>query len=277
MIEDGPLLELEPRDLRLLEAKGLGDLDTDDSGLVRRALGRIGGAVSGLFGKVRSRATRGAERRLSQIQKTFVRELLDLASRHERGTLRTDRFLVQARNKLRSASSEAFYLGVGSSGLGVLTKVKQWRVSKANKAWLEGAIQEELGHFDKLLGQVRQGKVRGALKQRAQAYADAFRHLYYAGRIVASPMGTAIDWIAVQDRNTCAGCAHLAKSSPYTRDTLPTTPRAGITPCHSNCRCRLVMRQVSSDVLQKIQQKHKRGKDWQLRKLEALKQGRRIP
>ena len=107
------------------------------------------------------------------------------------------------------------------------------------------------------------------IRRRMMAYADTLKHVYYAGRVKGTPKGMVIDWISPLDRHTCKGCRYMAEHSPWTRDSIPTTPRAGDTRCLSNCRCRLVMREVTPEVYAQLARRTK-PKTWYHRILARL-------
>ncbi len=108
------------------------------------------------------------------------------------------------------------------------------------------------------------------IRRRMTAYADTLKHAYYAGRVKGTPKGMVIDWISPLDRHTCKGCRYMSEHSPWTRDSLPTTPRAGDTRCLSNCRCRLVMREVKREAYAALD-KRKRPKRWYSTILDRLR------
>lgn len=286
---DGPLIFIDEDDIPTLqsylltEAKGLHTLDTEKSGIIQKALSKIvraGQKVAGWLGskfkKGRKAATSAANRRLKKIQKDFKSDAKEIVKRYlnakDAGNKPSyKRFRKTLRNKLRKAHTEAFYLGLASSGQKTFTTTRKLQVSKAHREWLETAIKEELAYFQKLLDGIKSGKVsKKRAESRLDNYTAAMRHVYYTGRTLGTPDGMAVDWVTAQDRKVCQSCSFLAKHSPYTKHTLPTTPRAGMTRCLANCRCRLVMREVSPETYKKIQNKH-RSKQWYHRRLQALK------
>ncbi len=79
-------------------------------------------------------------------------------------------------------------------------------------------------------------KGRMPFGQRAGLYANGIEGAFNAGAVDAGVEGELIYWrLGVADH--CPVCPLLASSSPYTRATLPTVPRAGSTPCQNQCRC----------------------------------------
>lgn len=73
---------------------------------------------------------------------------------------------------------------------------------------------------------------------RSAMYGLAIEGGYNRGAVDASPPGQLI-WWRLGDARHCVDCPILAANSPYTAETLPTTPRAGSTTCWTNCKCHL--------------------------------------
>lgn len=67
--------------------------------------------------------------------------------------------------------------------------------------------------------------------RRSAAYADATEAAYQVAGGVGAPDGGLIWWRLGEVVNHCAECPIIAANSPYTRESLPTVPRAGATPC----------------------------------------------
>jgi hypothetical protein len=285
-VVDEFILELTEEDVLameqhvLTESKGLFNVDPTKSSLTQKALGGlwgIGRAVAGGIGKVFKRVRQVSTRRtLNQLDK-LTKEFTDDATRQIRQfynrKLAGMRMRKSLRNHLMKASRNAFELGVKSAGTG--GTLGQFRLTREQKRWLDDAVKSELGYFDNFINRVLSRSASEAeVRRRVGAYAAALKPLYYSGRMGTSPSNMAIDWVTALDRRVCGGCRFLQTQSPYTRMTLPTVPRAGDTPCLANCRCRLVMRPVKSEVLLQIQRKHK-SKEWYKRQLFGIKKGRR--
>lgn len=201
-------------------------------------------------------------------------------------TITRTRWMEWVKHLLRTAYHEAFEIGYQSSGAGSL----RTGVAKVDQQWVRSAIQHEMRYFNRFLSQIESSRrspeelpqspipikrksPEEVIAARMGAYVDTLRHVYYAGRVMGTPTGMVIDWISPLDRETCRGCRFLSEHSPYTKRTLPTTPRAGDTICLSNCRCRLVIRDVGKGEFESVEKRH-RSKDWYRRKLARLKAGK---
>lgn len=167
------------------------------------------------------------------------------------------------RKGFRKAISELYYdafaLGLGSSDtVGAFKKAK---LTDKERLWVQSAIREEAGYLDKLVDAVFAGKQSlGTLKRRVDAYIDASAGILEAGKIAGGPTDVLIYWVLEGgprgDARTCGGCRALHRNNPYTPQTLPTQPRAGLTICKSRCRCKLRITKGKSKDLAKINKKN---------------------
>ena len=146
-------------------------------------------------------------------------------------------------------------------------------LSPADRRYVESAFRHEMRFFNRMLEQIRFGSLKGNIPRRLTAYVEALKHIYYAGRVQGTPDGMVIDWISPLDRSTCKGCHFMASQSPFTKHTLPTTPRAGDTPCLNRCRCRLVMREVPMEKFREISSEHY-SRSWYAKQLRNIKKRR---
>lgn len=291
----------------LTEAKGLHSYKTTDE--IRQALLNMGFDLDrGQFKDARRQATRSANRDYAALFERVKKGLINTTDRYLKGEILQSRWRTWVKELLKEAYEEAFDLGLRSSGAG---KYRVGKTSM-DTDWVQTAYRHEMRFFDKLLMEIeasaepaqwarepetiidpksgkqirnpRAGKPKlikparlstkslSIIHRRLTAYADAVKHIYYAGRVMGTPRGMVIHWLSPLDRRTCNGCRFLSNHSPFTRDTLPTTPRAGDTRCLNNCRCRLVMAEVDSTKWSETQRKH-HSKRWYKDKLARLKAG----
>lgn len=258
------------------KGKGLHALHVRDD--IRQAVIDAGfDANTGRFKAVRSRASSKGQKEFdslvndvrSHLNVVTLQYLRTRSPKSKERKLSKTEWLTMVRGTLRRGYYTAFELGLKSAGM---DKFKV-TVSQADVEYLEGAIRHELTYFNRLLREIDKGTYKGKLLDRLAAYSETLKHVFYAGRVMGTPTGMVVDWISPMDRNTCKGCAFLYRHSPYTKKVLPTTPRAGDTPCLNRCRCRLVMRQVSAEEYQRVENGHiskKKYGEW----LAAIKAGR---
>lgn len=268
----GPFEEYEIPD-SLLEGKGLYGLLVRDE--IRQAVIDAGFNMdTGKFRQIRAGKSTANKRRFDamcdETQRTLVSTTMDFLSQRKNPRIKhpmsKTRWQETVKKALRSGYAQAFEMGLESSG------VSKFRVGVAemDREYVDKAVREEMRYFNKVLAQIDAGKLKGSLMKRLTAYTETLRHMYYAGRVMGTPSGMIIDWIAPMDRNTCKGCEFLFHNSPYTKATLPTTPAAGNTPCLNKCRCRLVVRTVPKEEYERVGKGHNK-KSTYARKLSALK------
>jgi len=267
----------------LLEAtkktgKSLHSIRIDDP--IRQAVLDAGFSFdTGKFRQVRARSSSSAQRQFDGLMKDVEKEIFDVTRMYLRSKdpkakqrrVGKQAWLEQVRGTLRRGHHTAFELGLKSSGAGRF----RVSVSSQDEEYLRGALSHEMVYFNKLLRQIDAGKMAGSLKLRLAAYAETLKHVFYAGRVMGTPTGMVIDWISPMDRNTCKGCSFLFRNSPYTKRSIPTTPRAGDTNCLNRCRCRLVMREVPAAKFKEIEKKNPKKSVYASR-LKAIKDGRSL-
>ncbi len=283
----------------ITEAKGLHSYRGSDD--IRQAVLNIGFDLnSGQFRSARRKATASTNSQFKALIERVASGLKNSTDSFLAGAWTRTRWERWVKHLLKTAYHEAFDLGIKSSGAGSL------RAGRADidTRWVDSAYRHEMRHFNKLLREIvtsaqpevlrkvfdpKTGRPTGQTVQvtppkmsdrghslihrRMQAYADTVKHVYYVGRVMGTPDGMIIDWISPLDRGTCRGCRFLSENSPYTKNTLPSTPRAGDTQCLNNCRCRLVMREVQRAKFIEIQRGHK-PRRWYAGRLKSLKIGK---
>ena len=131
---------------------------------------------------------------------------------------------------------KTYRLGTDASGLAFV------KLPSEDLAWLKRARSSEYKFLDKFADDMIAGKGSMSYDDRASMYIDSIDSTFDAGRVDAYPNeGTKIYW-ELSPAENCGDCIDLALNSPYTPDTLPTTPRAGGTMCLSGCKCHLRIR-----------------------------------
>lgn len=156
----------------------------------------------------------------------FLEMLLEY---HERSHL-----IGQAGKDLKSLAKQRAYqvvnLGAGLSGpeadyvLGFLNDL----MNKDGRYYDDGDL-----NGDEVLRRMRmyQGKMRGTAGW---------------GLVDPLPPQEEIHWVLGGNEDHCADCPYNAEVSPWTKETLYTTPGGGDTPCLFNCLCHLRVGEISS-------------------------------
>jgi hypothetical protein len=142
--------------------------------------------------------------------------------------------------------SEAFKQGKGLAH-NVLT-LDKIQLTESDLEFIEGAAQREAEYFGKFLQDVvdfEDGVDPDGVRKlmpfanRAELYQKTLDSMVYAGAVASLHPDTIVWWELSPHCIHCEGCLALSAANPWTVSTLPTTPRAGGTPCLSNCQCHL--------------------------------------
>lgn len=108
-----------------------------------------------------------------------------------------------------------------------------------DREWIDRAVRGERKYAAIFVRDVQtKDPSEEYVRNRAGLYVSALESVRTAAWVEKSPPGTLFDWrlgVAIH----CATCPVIASNGPYTKEELPTYPRAGDTPCLSRCKCRL--------------------------------------
>ena len=160
----------------------------------------------------------------------------DLVSDLGAGKITKNQFLNRSRSIFKSAYEDAYRLGTDASGLRFMD------IPDEDLRWLQRVRSYEYKFLDNFADDIVAGRGSMDYSHRAEMYMDTIDSVFDAARVDAYPNeGTSV-WWELSTADNCGDCIDLAMNSPYTPDTLPTTPRAGATKCLSNCMCRLRIR-----------------------------------
>jgi len=138
---------------------------------------------------------------------------------------------------MRRAYRDAYLLGLGTSGLGGrFTSARHLGASE--ERWLRSFWTHEQRYLKRLVHELDTGKKPLAkVAWRIRMYALTIGASYHAGQVLAMHPDTLLHWVVDPQAENCPDCLMLQSLSPFTKTTLPTTPRAGACRCLSNCKC----------------------------------------
>jgi len=162
-------------------------------------------------------------------------------------------FETNARILVRNAHERAFELGLRAAGLTNPKKMIEDDKTLANR--MEALIDGELVYFDKMMDEMRGGSLRGGPSIRAARYVEAVYSSFNQGRVAGMPSVSLIHWHLESDK-PCNDCKLIARFSPFTRDNLPTVPKAGMTRCLNNCWCNLEVEPVTEQKIVSVRRRH---------------------
>lgn len=215
------------------------------------------------------------KRVLKQVQAEIGPKILSTLNRHLDGGFNGfNDFKKAAVAIMKPAWKRVFEAGVRSAGIegtGKGSKGKPLvKLDPEDEKWLKSAMQHEMKFLNGMLKAVHDESFKMPLPQRVQMYVRTLESFYDSARVIGLPATVIMHWSDSHDDRTCPGCEYLFKHSPYTKNTLPTTPRSGATQCLSNCRQRLVIRQSSPEKVIALTNKSK-SRDAHIRNLRKLK------
>jgi GNAT superfamily N-acetyltransferase len=147
------------------------------------------------------------------------------------GKISAGQLASRLKTDLAAAQRRAFELGLRASG---------WTsgLQEADEKWLAGARRQEWRYLNSFMEDLANGTLKMSAEDRLGLYKQTVDSFFWAGRVDGMPKETLIYW-RLGAAEHCADCLDFAAGSPYTRETLPSTPRAGDSACLSNCLCHL--------------------------------------
>jgi hypothetical protein len=142
----------------------------------------------------------------------------------------------------------AYFLGLKSSGAGISQSYSQLLFKdsadplmyKEEERWSQTAATAEMKFWGKFLGDISRGSAfRMSMEKRIKLYSQSLEGHYNAGRVAGAPNHSVVHWTLTRGHDTCPECEWLASNSPWPKELMVTTPKAGMCSCLMNCRCSL--------------------------------------
>ena len=226
------------------------------------------------FAKERKGGATVGKRRLDQVKDRVNAELLRIVLRHDSGKSTLAEFRRDAVSLMKVAWRDVFHAGVRSTGIrgvGSGRKGTLVKLEPEDEAWLRSAMKHEMSFLNGMIQAVDEGTYKMPLDKRVAMYVRTLESFYDSARVMGLPATVTIRWTGANDERTCVGCRYLFQHSPYTKKTLPTTPRAGLTPCLSNCRDRLVIRQATPEEVIRVTGESRYTRGGHVKNLRKLK------
>lgn len=212
------------------------DLDSEDLARSRkRARDRTRGRMRGLVNSFNRTM-------MAELQRAegYFRTVEDPKSRARKGMPKSNaRAVIEGlKAALRRTYRLAYEYGIEASGVrGPVNRV----ITNEEIRWLKSATTHEMRYFNRLVRDIEGGRTVSSQRWRIEMYGKTLWGIYHAGIVAGHHPDTVIWWKMDREAEHCADCERLEKQSPYTKRTLPTTPRSGQTKCLSNCKCRLIV------------------------------------
>lgn len=201
------------------------------------------------------------KKRLKKVQKETEPKLLDLIGRFQSGEDDAKQFRKKMHATMKVAWREVFLAGVRASGIqgtgsgGLPGKPLVSLTDPNDEKWIKGAMAHEMRFLNGMVDAIVEETYVMPLPRRVRMYMDALESFYDSARVMGLPTLVKIHWIIPKkDGRVCDSCKYLAHHSPYSKKTLPTVPRSGLTLCLTNCRDRLLLRMTDQDDALKLLQ-----------------------
>jgi hypothetical protein len=183
-------------------------------------------------------------RKLSEVQRHVRRQLKTWLTRFLNGTIDEDQLRERSVRLMKNAWRDVFRAGVKAAGIKGLARGVPPELTQDDTRWLRSAMQHEMRFLNGMLRAVIDETYVMPLPRRVELYVRTLESFYDSARVIGLPATMLIHWSEPKDEKVCASCVYLYEQSPYTKATLPTTPRSGATLCVCllDCRVRVLTR-----------------------------------
>jgi len=184
----------------------------------------------------------------TKTMNAFKTDMNTLISRYERGLINTSQAMRGWRDLTKNNYLKMFNAGTKAVGN---PYYRDMGLTRKDQAFIGKARRAEANYFKRFLHDIKDplhGAPKGtpggrpkvhSYQKRAEYYAKSGKAQFYNGMVAGAGDKLLITWVlGVPQTEHCDRCPVLA-ARQYTWSTLPTTPRAGDTPCLFNCYCHL--------------------------------------
>lgn len=197
-----------------------------------------------------------ATRQFQAAVREFRKDLQSQVAFYLRGTHKMSTLRRATVEGFRQIYTRAWETGRRASGILKLQK-KVRPPSREEEQWFRSAVREELTFWNNFLdelGRDKEFKTRAfSVPVRVDMYADTVWFMFQVARLSGLPDNVLLHWFPTQKRSgeMCPGCRFMVDHSPFPRDVMPTTPKAGDTPCLMRCVHKVVVRFVPPKQVEK--------------------------
>jgi hypothetical protein len=192
-------------------------------------------------------------RKLKEVQGRVLPTVTRLIKQYERQNIDSTEFSERMVKMMKTAWREVYLAGVRSAGVpgaGAGAGKSLVKLGVNEDKWLRSAMTHEMRYLNKFIDAVANDTGKMPYDRRAKMYVDALQSFYESAKVIGMPAHTLIRWVGIKDDDTCESCRYIVEHNPYTKFTLPATPRSGATLCLTNCRHRLLLRIASHEAIQ---------------------------
>jgi hypothetical protein len=232
----------------LVEGKSVGTAHKADLILAKHLLAPHNVPVEDHAKKIKIGVTVG-RKKLREVMDRAQRLFAGQYANYTAGRLTPDALRASVLETMREAWRDAFMAGIRAAGVpGSERGSGKLHIPDvlpaADELWLKSAMAHETTYLNRFLTALVEDTTTMPPLRRIGMYVDALGSFYESGRLIGLPESVLLWWAGPNDKRSCAGCRFLHEQGPYTKFTLPTTPRAGLTPCLTHCRDRILVRRA---------------------------------
>lgn len=197
---------------------------------------------------------RAASQALDRLVAGLEAALLAAIAKYKDGSLSFKSLDTRTKMLLKNTTEAAFQLGVKAAGI-VHPSGDLYPVTPRERTWLDSYLREELKYWSNFLEDMKTASDK-QISTRVHNYCMTVRSAYESGRVLSVGTQVVIHW-ELESNNPCKDCQFLSRHSPYTVDTLPTTPKGGQTRCYSYCYCSLRIVKSTAKEVAAVKRKNK--------------------
>lgn len=162
------------------------------------------------------------------LRKSFEKNFIRIATKLEKKKISGAEFMADAEQLLWRHLTRAWNQGAKSVD-------PDTQILDTDFERIRSTVQQQLHFARNMMDNIIRKDTVMPIERRAAMYAHALDGSFEEAA-VSRMKGVLIYW-RLTDAEHCPTCIDLANGSPYTPDTLPTTPRKGETQCLTNCKC----------------------------------------
>lgn len=147
----------------------------------------------------------------------------------EKGKISIAEYNKLSRVAVQDSFTKAYAIGKG---------VPIDKLTLGDAEYLKRAVDAEIGYATRFGQDIANNRLKMSRATRAGMYGQSVEGIAWNGKVENQNPNTRIDWVLGAAEH-CPDCIILAASGPYTKNSLPATPRSGDTQCRSRCQCHL--------------------------------------
>ena len=142
-------------------------------------------------------------------------------------------------SSMRDSYTKAFQSGALKMGNPYFKDIGN--LAPRDMRFINGAVRTEMGYLRNFLDKTSPLVANGGVPPlyRGQRYVKTLDSMFSSGMVGAAGPNHVFWWDLGAVDMHCPDCVTLNAGNPYTKETLPTVPRAGETQCIFNCKCTL--------------------------------------